>query len=142
MRKIVVGVDGSEASKEALRWAVAEARLRGDRIVAVHAWSYPPVISPMTAMIDPHLDFEGGAREVLDSTLAEIDASGVPVEKRLVQRSAADALLRASADADLLVVGSRGRGGFSGLLLGSVGSECVHHASCPVVVIRNDARAA
>ena len=81
---------------------------------------------------------EQAAREALDETLAEVvgKEAGVPVEAKLVKANPAEALVEAAANADLLVVGSRGHGGFAGLLLGSVSQQCAHQAPCPVVIVR------
>jgi nucleotide-binding universal stress UspA family protein len=140
--RIVVGVDGSDGARRALEWAAAEARLRGARLVAVHSWEMPPLgISagpfdpPMT--LDPDLmqRVEAGARSVLDRELDAVDVSGLEVDKRAEPRNPADALLEAAREADLLVVGTRGHGGFTGLLLGSVSQQVSNHAPCPVVIV-------
>ena len=141
-RRIVVGVDGSEHSMRALRWALEEASFRKARLEAVTVWHYtstgdtgyggfPPV--------DPG-QLEEGARRVLEDALEQVgaDASPCPVEPIVVEGGAAPALLATAKGADLLVVGTRGRGGFRGLLLGSVSSQCVHHAPCPVVVVPHE----
>lgn len=138
---IVVGVDGSEESVAALRWAMQEARLRGAALRAVHAWHYPyeafTEVTGMVAGVITREDLEKDGQAVLDVSLnaAGVGAAEVPVEPMLVQGGASVALLRAAADAELLVVGSRGRGGFTGLLLGSVSQQCAHHATCPVVIV-------
>ncbi len=139
MGKIVVGVDGSAGSRDALRWAFAEAKLRGASLEVVIVWQYPITASLPTfgAMITPQ-DFATDARTEL---LAIIAAEGVsaeapiPVSTLVAEGNAARALLDASEDADLLVVGSRGHGGFTGVLVGSVSQQCVNHAKCPVVVV-------
>jgi nucleotide-binding universal stress UspA family protein/nitroimidazol reductase NimA-like FMN-containing flavoprotein (pyridoxamine 5'-phosphate oxidase superfamily) len=136
---IVVGVDHSEGSRYALEWAIAEARARHASVEAVHAWHYPYVATgpfvPTPAY--GHDGFEADASQVLDASVAGVDAEGLaaPVERTLVCDAPVAALLAAAKDADLLVVGSRGRGGFAGLLLGSVSQAVVHHAQCPVVVV-------
>ena len=79
--------------------------------------------------------FAAGAKELLERELAAVDTSGIEVERLVEARNAADALIDAARDADLLVVGTRGHGGFKGLLLGSVSQQAAHHASCPVVII-------
>lgn len=141
MRSIVVGVDGSDESKEALRWAVEEARLRGDTLHAAHVWSYPYFITPALvppASTIPISDVRERAEEMLDAVLDEVlgAAPGVEVERTVVEGVPAQVLVEAAKDADLLVLGSRGHGGFSGLLLGSVSQQCAHHAECPVVIVR------
>ncbi len=139
MRSIVVGVDGSEESKAALRWALDEGRLRGARVRALYAWSFPPMATSWGYVGPAAIDLGALQREAgerLDSVIAEAKTEGVDVEHAVVQGSAAQVLVEAAADADLLVVGSRGHGGFAGLLLGSVSQQCAHHARCPVVIIR------
>jgi len=141
--KIVVGVDGSEESKAALRWALEEARLRQAELLCVHAWLYPSVVDPtgLSAPLAVNM-FEGlrdDAGELLELMIAEVATEAdtdVKISRSVVEGPAASALLGAAQDADLLVVGSRGRGGFSGLLLGSVSQQCAHHAICPVVIVR------
>ncbi len=135
--RIVVGVDGSKASDLALAWAADEARRRKVELRVVHAWHMPYAdgfpLGP--APVDPTL-IEDGARQVLSNAVEHADTSGIPVvDKRLVSGGAAAALLAESEDADLVVVGARGLGGFAGLLLGSVSAQVVHHAACPVVVV-------
>lgn len=140
MECIVVGVDGSDAAHDALRWAVAEAVVHGARLRIVHAWQYPFVgVTAYGGMaIDP-ADIEAGARDVLDKALASVDLASLdaPPEVLLVGHSPAAALVDAAEGADLLVVGSRGRGGFGGLLLGSVSQQVANHAACPIVIVRH-----
>jgi nucleotide-binding universal stress UspA family protein len=142
---IVVGVDGSEASKEALRWAAAEARLRGARLRVVHAWTVPLSIAAPEPSVLGHPMLPGPSVEEVRAALAEraervlddavAGLEGVEVEPELVEGTPAHALVRAAEGADLVVVGSRGLGGFKGLLLGSVSQQCTHHAPCPVVIV-------
>jgi hypothetical protein len=139
MGKIVVGVDGSDGSREALKWAFAEATLRGAALEVVTVWQYPITASLPTfgAMTTPD-DFETDARPTLLAILADegiTAAAPMPVSTLVAEGNAARALLDAASDADLLVVGSRGHGGFTGVLVGSVSQQCVHHATCPVVVV-------
>lgn len=139
-RRIVVGVDGSAPSKAALAWAVRQARLTGAAVEAVIAWEYPATYgSTMPAAPEINYNFAEIAAEVAANTITEVCGQGEPVKisSRVVEGNAAQALLDASAGAELLVVGSRGHGGFVEALLGSVGQHCVHHATCPVVVIRD-----
>ena len=138
METIVVGVDGSDASVSALRWALHEARLRGARVLVVHAWSYPQVSTYHEAAHVLDVPFAEEAAALLDQVLADAasDALGVDIEKKVVEGQAAPALVEAAGDASMLVVGSRGLGGFSGLLLGSVGQQCAHHATCTLVIVR------
>jgi len=138
--RIVVGVDGSESSRAALAWAVRQAALTGATVDAVHAWHIPVTYGYGYgyAMVLPVPDLEKLAGRVIDKAVAEVAdlASGVEIRAVTVEGNPARALLDAAKDADLLVVGSRGHGGFTEALLGSVSQHCVHHADCPVVVIR------
>jgi nucleotide-binding universal stress UspA family protein len=142
-KRIVVGLDGSDESRSALRWAVAEAATWDAQLDVVHAWDFPFVIVPPPMSFTYPADIEALERSAEALLDAEVEAVGVhtgpsprQVEKILVRDSATRALLETAKGADLLVVGSRGRGGFSGLLLGSVSNQCVHHAPCPVAVVR------
>lgn len=136
MERIVVGVDGSQPSGEALRWAIDEARRRGAAVEAVHAWHQPFVAGYSTEGALDLGPYEDEARTLLDAAVEALgDTGAVPVDRKTVCGGAAGALVEAAKGADLLVVGSRGRGGFSGLLLGSVSQQVVHHAPCPVVII-------
>lgn len=140
MEKIVVGVDGSDHAARALRWAVTEATVRDATLVAVHAWSIPATAySTFTMPLVDSDTMQRAAEETLRAAtaLAARD-KGVVVEERVVEGPAAQALLQEADDAALLVVGSRGHGGFAGLLLGSVSQQLVHHARCPVVVVPHD----
>ena len=136
MKPIVVGVDGSENSRLALQWAVNEARLRGTAVCAVHAWhqAYAAGYPLIPVVYDADM-YEKAAHEVMAAALADVDTSGVEVEERVVQCGSATALITAGRDADLLVVGARGTGGFLGLLMGSVAHQVTSHAPCPVVVV-------
>ncbi len=141
MERIVVGVDDSEGSCRALAWAIAEAKVHGARVEAVHVWHFPYVPSgPFVPLPVPGSDMvEADARLVLTKSIEAVDATGLPepVEPILVCDGAVQGLLEAAKGADLLVVGSRGRGGFAGLLLGSVSQQVAQHASCPVVIVPN-----
>jgi nucleotide-binding universal stress UspA family protein len=145
---IVVGVDGSPGSRAALVFALGEARLRGVPLVALHAWVLPLLEAPGPFLLEfpapPATDFEqlrAGLAEAaaarLEAALAEVEqeAAGVEIERRVVEAQPASALVKASEQADLVVLGSRGHGGFTGLLLGSVGLQCTQHARCPVVIV-------
>lgn len=140
MSGIVVGVDGSDGSRDALRWALGEARLRGTTLRLVHAWGMPyaPAATGYVPLpVAPLHDAAGkGAQRLLDGELSQIETGDVRVEPLLVEGAPASALLEAAKDADMVVVGSRGGGGFVDLLLGSVGQQVIHHATCPVVVVR------
>lgn len=137
-KRIVVGVDGSPSSMKALRWAIGQAKLTGAEVEAVIAWSYPSSYG-LAPFSEGAADFEGDAGKLLIEALAQVSgiAPDVVVEPLVVQGHAADVLVRTAEGADLLVVGSRGHGGFAGMLLGSVSQYCVHHASCPVLVLRD-----
>jgi nucleotide-binding universal stress UspA family protein len=144
---IVVGVDGSPGART-LEWAAAEARLRGSRLRAVHAWHLPAAAYGSGGFVPPvginwEDDLEEGARAGLAKALDDAGAllDGIEVERHVDEGSAAGVLTEAAADADLLVVGSRGLGGFKELLLGSVGHQCAQHAPCPVVIVRGDHQA-
>lgn len=134
--RIVVGVDGSKGSRTALEWALDEARLHQAKVTVVTAWS--PVMTGYVAAPAPFVDptlLEEAAHQLLAHALEDVDTAGVPVETKVVSDAAAHALLEESEEADLVVVGSRGRGGFAGLLLGSVSQQVAHHAHCPVVIV-------
>ena len=137
-KRIVVGVDGSPASIKALRWAVRQAKVTGAEVAAVTVWSYPAGYG-MGPVGDNAVDFEGDAGKILAEALAEVSgiAPGVAITSSVVEGHAADVLVRAAKGADLLVVGSRGHGGFTGMLLGSVSQHCVQHAGCPVLILRD-----
>lgn len=139
--RIVVGVDGSDSSKRALRWAVRQAELTGAAVEAVTAWDIPQFHGSL-AWLPPSSSDEGAlearARQELEDAVKEVLGSRPPGEVRPVVRygTPASVLLEAAREASLLVVGSRGLGGFAGLLLGSVAQHCAQHAACPVVVFR------
>lgn len=137
---IVVGVDGSDHSVAALEWAIDEARRRGSKVEVLHSWQYLPVVAePMAGA--PPIPFEElaqNAQRIADDAIAKATGGadpGVALEVKLIEGPPAAALLDAAKRADLLVVGSRGRGGFKGLLLGSVSQQLTHHAHCPVVIL-------
>lgn len=133
--RIVVGADGSDASLAALEWALQEARLRDGQVHIVTAWHYP-VIGDAAGRAEDHEAFAGSARQAHADALRRASRGGVAVTGEVTEGHPAEVLLKASAGADLLVVGSRGHGGFAGMLLGSVSSHAVHQASCPVLVVR------
>jgi nucleotide-binding universal stress UspA family protein len=142
MKKIVVGIDGSPPSEEALRWAYDEARRAGADVVVVHAWSYPYGGHTLRNGADPREQMKLDALRQLEASIDSLAGSrddGPSVHARLVEDSAAKALIDEAADADLVVVGSRGRGGFTSLMLGSVSRAVVQHAPCPIAVIRHTA---
>ncbi len=135
---IVVGVDGSKASAAALRWAIEEGKLRSTRVLAVTSWTYPAMIFADAYVLPEAAAIEGEAAALLERSVAEATAGGpVPeyLDRRVTDGPPASTLLDLSTDASLLVVGARGHGGFVGLLLGSVATQVVNHAKCPVVVV-------
>jgi nucleotide-binding universal stress UspA family protein len=137
---IVVGVDGSEPSLEALRWAIDEARVRHSTVRAVYGWfmhwDAPYGFAPPETFDRERLQREAG--EALDEWVTQVTGQSpdIEIERDAVEGQAAHVLVGVAEGAELLVVGSRGHGGFSGLLLGSVSQQCAHHAPCPVVIIR------
>ena len=141
--RIVVGVDGSEQAKAALAWAVRQAELTGATVEAVIAWHYPIAFGgvPFAPVGVTDTDFAGTAARVLNTAISETaDPTGpVKVSSTVREGNAAQILIDAADGADLLVVGSRGHGGFAEALLGSVSQHCVHHARCPVVIVRGSA---
>ena len=137
VRRVVVGIDGSACSAEALSWATEYVELTDAVLEAITTWEWPHTYG--VALVVPlGYDPEADARRVLDETLRSVrdlhpDIRIAPV---VVQGHPAPALVEASREADLLVVGSRGHGEFAGMLLGSVSEHCVTNAHCPVVVVR------
>ena len=145
MGVIVVGLDRSDSAKAALRFALEEARLRQSRVRVVHAWQFRPpygrsaAVEGVPLVLGANLDgYSRAASAELDAIVAEaaLGAGGFGIEKRVEQGDPATVLIDQSRDADLLVVGSRGHGGFASLLLGSVSQVCAQHAACPVVIVR------
>jgi nucleotide-binding universal stress UspA family protein len=138
-KPIIVGVDGSEESLRALRWDIDESRLRGLPLHVVNCWHYPPTpFSPYQPPLS-HEDFERTATDIVDSCVADAlgKESDVEYTTRIVEGHPSSVLVDLSADADMIVVGCRGRGGFVGLLIGSVSQHVAEHAHCPVVVIHD-----
>jgi nucleotide-binding universal stress UspA family protein len=137
-RRIVVGVDGSDSSKAALRWAIRQAKLTGGSVEAVTVWRFPSTYGWAPGP-DGMPDLEGAAKRTLIASLAEVSGlePGVLICPVVTEGDTARALLHAAKGADLLVVGSRGHGGFASTLLGSVSMHCVLHAPCPVLVFRD-----
>jgi nucleotide-binding universal stress UspA family protein len=153
---IVVGVDGSPESRSALQWAVEEARLRGASVRAIHVYDVPGVawgayaapegaaatteqISELErSQLSSAAESQARAKALVEHAVAELgDTGGVNVDVAALHGRPAPKLIEESKDADLLVVGSRGRGGFAELLLGSVSHQCAQHAVCPVVILPN-----
>ena len=139
--RIVVGVDGSVPSKAALGWAIRQAAFTGAVVEVVIAWHHPGNYGyPVTVPDDA--DYSELAAKVAGDAIAEVagPAGSAEIRPKVVEGNPAAALLAASAGAELLVLGSRGHGGFVEALLGSVSQHCVHHAKCPVVIIRDSNR--
>jgi nucleotide-binding universal stress UspA family protein len=139
MSTIVVGIDGSEGSRRALRFALDEAHARHATLKAVGAWHVPPIVYEAGWAPGP-IDLDVYPKDIqatIDMALADVGVAtaGVEVTTTVSKGQAADVLCAEAKGADLLVVGSRGLGGFRGLLLGSVSQQCVHHSPCPVVVV-------
>jgi nucleotide-binding universal stress UspA family protein len=141
--RIVVGVDGSPGSRAALRWAIGQAELTDSSVEAVIAWQIPSAAAGfgMAPMLpDDSLGYwdELAAKQlhgaITDTVEPTCEVSVTPMVRR---GPAAEVLLDAASAADLLVVGSRGHGGFAGMLLGSVSQHCARHARCPVAIIRD-----
>jgi len=138
--RIVVGVDGSDSSRAAARWARTEGALRGATVEAVHAWDVPLIYGPVGVGLPYDTNaLESAARELLDEVVdgavADAEASQVTVERTVTPGGPASSVLDAAKSADLVVVGRRGVGGFQRLLLGSVSEHVALHAPCPVVVM-------
>lgn len=136
--RVLVGVDGSTAAHAALEFAAQEARLRDATLVAVMAVDVPDYawIDPYAVRSHPTEDLLALAHQKLDRVLAAAGTEGLEVERVVTAVPAPRALIDRSADSELLVVGSRGHGGFRGLVMGSVSMQCVLHAQCPVTVVR------
>ena len=135
---VVVGVDGSTGSRDAVRWAAGYAKLAGAVLRAVSSWRWPNYIT----RIPPGIDLEADTRRTLEEVVAEVraDFPEVPVGDRVIEGPGGPALLSQAADASLLVVGARGRAAYPGMLLGSVAEYCVRNGPCPVVVVRTPAK--
>jgi nucleotide-binding universal stress UspA family protein len=137
--RIVVGVDGSIGAQSALHWAIDEARHRAAELRVVHVWQAPYLGSPYSPVTSIDFDvLEEEAGRLIDRMLGGEDTAGLELERRAVCGSAAQTLVDLGKDADLLVVGARGHGGFVGLLLGSVSDQVARHAPCPVVIVPAD----
>jgi nucleotide-binding universal stress UspA family protein len=142
--RIVVGVDGSASSKTALRWAVEQAGRTGARVQVIIAWHYPAMVggyawAPVSVM--EAANFAEVAEKTAAETIAEVvdPASTVSIETCVREGNAAGLLIEAAEGAELLVVGSRGHGGFTSALLGSVSLHCAQHSPCPIVIVRGHA---
>ncbi|HEX6247100.1 MAG TPA: universal stress protein [Nocardioidaceae bacterium] len=141
---VVVGDDGSEGAAHAVRYALEEAKRRGCTLHVVRAWSImstarPPDVPPGFAA-SMH-EYEAACAEEESARIEHLLGTdpGVPVDIHCVHSPAAQALIAASESADVVVVGSRGLGGFRSLVLGSVAEQCIRHCDGPVIVVRNPA---
>jgi nucleotide-binding universal stress UspA family protein len=138
--RVVVGIDASETAQRALGWAVTEARLRHATLDVVHAWQFPLLGQSAAVAPTTMSDIEAEAEHILATALKTHDTEGLPPVRRLLfNGSPAAAILETAQGADLVVVGSRGQGGFRSLLLGSTSRQVAHHAPCPVVIVPGSA---
>lgn len=136
---VVVGYDGSEAALGAVRWAIDDARRRGATLHVVRAWTLPQAIAQVEHPYGsvPSLgEIEQALRESTSREIGELPATGVDVDVHICHGHTTRVLMQAASGADLLVVASRGRGGFTGLLLGSTAEQLVRHSPCTVAVVR------
>lgn len=142
--RIVAGVDGSPSSIAALRWAVRQAELTGGTVDAVIAWQFPIAAgglgwAPTSGLDDT--DYAELAAKTLSAAIADVSPPpDVRIRQVVVEGNAGQVLLDAAANADLLVVGNRGHGGFTDALIGSISIRCLHHATCPVVIVHGPKR--
>lgn len=143
MKGIIVGIDGSENSLDALRWAGAEARLRGTALHVVGTFTTPIMSTGYEVAVPDPADLQAASETMLAAAIDTVrgggDLDGVELQTEVIEGHAGERLIGLSREAELLVLGSRGHGGFMGLLLGSVTTYCVNHAGCPVVVVRHSA---
>ena len=138
VRKIVVGIDGSQSSINALAWALREAKRHSAALHVVHVWSLPPVVDPMgVAIFSPIEELESAAQGVMKHVMETVKSlvGDTAVTSSVERGSAAQHLLDAASTADMVVVGRHGHGGFLGLLIGSVAEQIAHHAKCPAVIV-------
>lgn len=139
MNEFVVGVDGSDHSRMALQWAVTVGSAAGVPVRVVQSWIHPrSAVVPVAAVPVSETEMEEQTRQAITAVVAEMLGSSAAVTTDVLQGPPAAALLQTVTPDSVLVLGSRGRGGFRGLLLGSVSQECVEYATCPVVVVRTD----
>ncbi|MCW2540525.1 MAG: Universal stress protein [Frankiales bacterium] len=135
---IVVGVDGSDSSRGAMRWAAHQAKLTGSQLRAVASWRWPNYITRIPPGVDLQAETERMLGEVVTSELTGYPT--VPVSQVVIDGPAGPALLAHAGDASLLVVGAQGRAAYPGMLIGSVAEYCVRFGHCPVVVVRDPAK--
>lgn len=143
MAGIVVGVDGSENSLDALRWAAEEARVRSALLRVVAIFNAPIMSTGYEIVAPDPSDLAAASNTMLDAAVDSVRQEGalegVHVATEVVEGHAGERLIELSHDADMVVVGARGHGGFLGMVLGSVTGHVVNHAACPVVVVRTSA---
>jgi nucleotide-binding universal stress UspA family protein len=138
---IAVGVDGSPQSWSAVSWALEEAVAHGDEVLLVHAWEFPAILTISyggpTLPVFGRGDVQRLSAQLLEKTADEArrEAPALRIRTQLVEGHPASALSEAASGARLLVIGSRGLGGFRGMLMGSVSAACAHHARCPTVIV-------
>jgi nucleotide-binding universal stress UspA family protein len=138
MERVIVGVDGSDGARAALRWADAEARRWEVPLVAVWAWEFSPLLVATDAPVELDKLEEANRHRMHSVLVEELGAErAAAVQPLVTEDHPARALLETAGENDLLVVGSRGYGGFKGMLLGSVSQQVVHHAACPVTIVRS-----
>ena len=139
-RRIVVGIDGSEQSKQALRWGAELARMLGARLDAVIAWHFPTYYGYAWSVVPFDFDPAAIADKVVVGVIAEVLGDAAPEDMRVVvaESNPAQLLIKESDGALMVVLGSRGHGGFGGLLLGSVSMAVAEHAACPVLIMHGD----
>jgi nucleotide-binding universal stress UspA family protein len=135
--RIVVGVDGSAQSRRALGWAAQEAKLRGAHLSVIHAYTLPHLGAEQSLTTEAITRIQREAQDLIENEVDQLGelAAGIELSCAAAEGAPTQLLLDAAEEADLLVVGSRGRGGFKALLLGSVSQQCAHHATCPVVIV-------
>lgn len=137
--EIVVGIDGSPGAQQALAWAADEARRRGSALRILMAWDYPAYAYTGLVNAPPEEALLASAQAAFEEAVTEasgaVDLSGITVTSQLIHGTSAAALIEASRTAELVVVGTRGRGGFKGMVLGSVSRAVSSHSECPVVVV-------
>jgi len=137
--RIVVGVDGSPQSRQALRWAARQAKLTGASLQVITCWEFPTAMSWLPPNPSDFEAIQRDAKRTLEQTVADVlgDDPDIDLDLTVVEGQASPGLLEAARGASLLVVGSRGHGELTGMLLGSVSERCVTHAPCPVTVVRD-----
>ena len=133
---VVVGVDGSQESVRALRWAADHVRQVGGIVHAVTVWHQPVQFGYRFPPTDAELEKQG--KQALDSAMAQVkpDFPSLDIQAKLIRGQVIDEFVKLSRQADLMVVGNKGHGAFTGMLVGSVAMKIVHHAVCPVTVVR------